>query len=191
MNATVWHADEGRAAFGLLELLGAYGEPHRHYHDSRHLLEVLQVLGQLGNEDPAVWIAALYHDAVYDPLSVTNEEESVTFMRDAHAAMGVSPLPTVAELIMATKTHVADSPQAAMLLDADLAILGAEPGRYAEYAKAIRREYAHVPDESFRTGRAKVLRTFLDRDRIFRSPRMAEFEARARENIDRELKALG
>ena len=41
-------------------------------------------------------------------------------------------------------------------LDADLAILGAEKGVYDGYAEAIRREYAHVPDEEFSDQRACV-----------------------------------
>lgn len=186
----MWHANEGLAAIELMRLLDAYGEPHRRYHDSLHLLEVLQTLGRLGNEDPAVWIAALYHDAVYDPRSATNEEDSVVFMREAHEAMGVEPLPSIAPLILATKTHIAETPEAAMLLDADLAILGSDPARYAEYAQVIRKEYAHVPEAAYRTGRAAVLRSFLDRDQIFQTNEMARYEAIAGENIARELKGL-
>lgn len=190
LNATVWHADEGLIGLTLMGLLEAYGEPHRRYHDSLHLLEVLQVLSELGNDDPAVWIAALYHDAVYDPRSGTNEEDSVTFMREAHEELGVEPLPEVEGLILATKTHRAETPGQAMLLDADLAILGAESPRYREYARAIRMEFAHVPDEAFRAGRAAVLRGFLDRERIYHAPSMADYEVRARENIVRELQSL-
>ena len=171
-------------------LIEAYGEPHRRYHDSLHLMEVLQVLSNLGNEDPAVWIAALYHDAVYDPKSATNEEDSVAFMLEAHAEMGVEPLKGIAELILATKTHRAETPGQEMLLDADLAILGALPDRYDEYARAIREEYAHVPDEAYRPARAAILRGFLERDRIYHSPAMVDEEARARVNLVREIQTL-
>lgn len=190
LGKTVWHVDPGMAGLQFFMLLEAYGEPHRRYHDSLHLMEVLQVLTNLSNEDPAVWIAALYHDAVYDPKSGTNEEDSVAFMREAHAEMGVEVLPGVAELILATKTHRAETPGQAMLLDADLAILGAMPDRYEEYARAIREEYAHVPDETYRPARAAILRGFLQRDRIYRSPEMVDEEARARVNLAREIQAL-
>ena len=55
----------------------------------------------------------------------------------------------------------------AMLLDADLAILGAEPGAYQAYVNGVRAEYAHVDDGHWRTGRSLVLQHFLDRPRLF------------------------
>jgi predicted metal-dependent HD superfamily phosphohydrolase len=187
LNARLWRVPRVLAMQEFERLVAAYDGPHRYYHDSRHLLEVLDALRRIGNDDPAVLVAAFYHDAVYDPRRTTNEEDSVTFMREAHAAMGVEPLPEVESLILATKTHVAHTPGEAALLDADLAILAAEPDRYDEYAQAIRDEYAHVPDPEFAVGRAAILRRFLERDRIFLTPAYAPFEPLARANLRREI----
>ena len=76
----------------------------------------------------------------------------------------------------------------AVLLAADLAVLAAEPSRYADYATAVRREYAHVDDDAWRSGRARVLRTLLDRPRLF-APELGldEWERRARANVTSEL----
>ena len=70
----------------------------------------------------------------------------------------------VAALIMKTKTHDAgDDADAQVLLDADLAILGASEPAYLDYAKKIRQEYAWVPEPEYRQGRRRVLESFLSR----------------------------
>ena len=82
----------------------------------------------------------------------------------------------------------ADDPDGELLCDADLAILAVDEDRYAEYAAAIRREYAHVPDDAFADGRAQVLKALLELPSIYRLPPIrAEWEARARANLEREL----
>ena len=55
----------------------------------------------------------------------------------------------------------------ALLLDIDLSILGRDRSRFDEYAEQIRREFAWVPDDAFRSGREAVLGDFLGRERIF------------------------
>ena len=78
-----------------------------------------------------------------------------------------------------------------ILLDADLAILGADPDEYARYARAIRQEYAWVPEADYRRGRTTVLQGFLVRARIFRLDRIHErLDAAARRNLRDELAAL-
>jgi predicted metal-dependent HD superfamily phosphohydrolase len=99
----------------------------------------------------------------------------------------------VAELIRATKHSVSDSNDAdtALLLDADLAILGASPERYRDNADAIRREYSWVDEAAYRSGRGEVLGSFLRRDRIYRTERMAELrEEFARSNLRAEITRL-
>ena len=79
-----------------------------------------------------------------------------------------------------------------MLCDADLAILAAAPERYAEYIADVRREYAHVPDDLFRPGRAAVLGDLLAKPTLFHTAyARREWEARARANVERELASLG
>ena len=101
----------------------------------------------------------------------------------------------VARLVLATAHLTAGDPPAdrdsAVLLDADLAILGAGEERYRRYAADVRKEFAFVSDVDYRAGRATVLRSFLARPGIFRTPVMAEEgEARARENLARELNEM-
>src|SRR6266540_3391696 len=140
-------------------------------------------------------LAAWFHDAVYDPRRDDNEEASA---RLAEAALNALELPAdviaeVARLVRLTATHDPEpgDRNGALLTDADLAILAAEPAAYDRYAAAVRREYSHVPDREFREGRAAVLRRLNDAPALYRIvPEKAEWEARARANLTRELAAL-
>ena len=71
-------------------------------------------------------------------------------------------------LLTAGHTATADDRNGAVLCDADLAILAAVPDAYDDYAVRVRAEYAHVPDELFRVGRATVLRQLLELPALFR-----------------------
>jgi predicted metal-dependent HD superfamily phosphohydrolase len=74
------------------------------------------------------------------------------------------------------------------LLDADLAILGAAPADYERYRLAVRAEYAHVPDDAWRAGRAAVLRSLLAKEPLYRTRAAQErWAARARRNLREEL----
>ena len=103
-----------------------------------------------------------------------------------------STIERIVSMIWAT-AHTADAAPPALrdtrvLLDADLAILGAAPQRYARYAADIRKEYAWVPEADYRAGRAGILERFLARQRIYYHPSMDE--AAARRNLAREIAAL-
>jgi predicted metal-dependent HD superfamily phosphohydrolase len=75
-----------------------------------------------------------------------------------------------------------------LLCDADLAVLAGDQDRYARYRAAIRREYAHVSDDDFRAGRARVLIALLELPSIYRlAPLKGAWEERARANLAGEL----
>lgn len=179
-------------------LAAAHSEPHRHYHTLEHVAEVLRVAGRLPTADPrAVQLAVWFHDAVYDPRAKDNEDRSAALVSEWLNPLGVPAdvLARVAEMVRATahlsgETAPADADTAA-LLDADLAILAAAEVRYRRYAADVRKEYAWVPDDAYRVGRAAVLEAFLARPRLYRTAVMhEEGDARARENMRTELDAL-
>ncbi len=190
-----WPGPEGIGA----ELLRRYREPHRRYHTDRHLAEVLDRVDELaGDADDAdaVRLAAWFHDAVYDPARGDNEERSAVLATRLLAGTDLPPatVEEVARLVRLTTTHDPDGGDrnGAVLSDADLAILAADPVRYAAYAAAVREEYAAVPDEEFRAGRAGILRALLDLPALFRTATARErWEADARHNLATELMLLG
>jgi predicted metal-dependent HD superfamily phosphohydrolase len=99
----------------------------------------------------------------------------------------------VGTLIRMTAAHDPSpfDPDAEVLSDADLSVLASPPNRYATYVADVRREYAAVPDDLFRTGRAAILRSLVEGDRVFRTPSAHErWEADARANIAAELREL-
>lgn len=60
-------------------LLGMYSGRERHYHTVTHLMECLEVFDQVratARQPAEVELAIWLHDAVYDPHSSTNEEDS-------------------------------------------------------------------------------------------------------------------
>ena len=181
------------------DVVARHAEPVRHYHTASHVMFVLEHVEQLlphassSLDGDAIRAAALFHDVVYDPMSSSNEHDSAKIAAIAMRSAGWSDqrVVLVAALIEATAAHDDDSSEAAVLLDADLAILGSEPSAYARYVAGVRAEFAHVSDDAWRTGRATVLQSFLGRPRIFRTPTMAEQrEAAARANLTDELAQL-
>jgi predicted metal-dependent HD superfamily phosphohydrolase len=173
------------------DLVARYREPHRHYHDVEHVDEVVAIVEGLGG-DAAVVLAAFFHDAVYDPRSSSNEAESAALARDALAGLGIDDavITEIVRLIEATADYsvVASDPRLSVLADADLAILGAPPDRYARYAEGVRREYGFVDDDGWKAGRAAVLEALLARPRLYVNA--TELESSARANLAAELARL-
>ena len=193
-GATATDADLDAAGAYLLQ---RWAEPQRQYHGVAHLTHVLDVIDRhaaLAPHPDRVRVAAWLHDAIYDPraLGDANERDSAEFAAGLLTTLGAPEdvAGEVARLVGLTAGHAtdADDPDGELLCDADLAILAVDEDRYAEYAAAIRREYAHVPDDAFADGRAQVLKALLELPSIYRLPPIrAEWEARARANLEREL----
>ena len=179
------------------ELVAAYDGPDRHYHNLAHVRDCLRNADAVYDRlvDPrAVMAAIFFHDAVYDPTRSDNEERSADLAERHLRAMGRSEsfVAEVRDLILDTRHLVSPgSNDGRYLVDIDLAILGAPPEEFDAYERAIRREYAHVPEDAFRDGRAQVLKALLELPSIYRlDPLRAAWEERARANLSRELQVL-
>jgi predicted metal-dependent HD superfamily phosphohydrolase len=191
-----WPLDE---ALGLRdELLAAYGDPGRGYHDTRHLAEVLERLEELAAsgvafERRAVRLAAWFHDAVYDGRA-GDEERSARWAEEAlQGLLGAGEVAEVVRLVRLTEHHRPEEGDVngCALSDADLAVLASAPERYRRYVEDVRHEYAAVPDVEFRRGRAAVLRALVEQERLFRTSHAREhWEAAARRNVTDELGEL-
>jgi predicted metal-dependent HD superfamily phosphohydrolase len=185
-------------AGGGANLLGRYADPSRHYHDLTHLDEVLRhvdELAEFSRTPDVVRLAAWFHDAVYDPRAHDNEENSARLAEHMLTTLRVADhvVADVARLVRLTADHEAGEgdADAAVLCDADLAILAADEARYADYVAGVRAEYAHVSDDDFARGRAAVLRQLMGRPALFRTPSArASWEATARANVTAELETL-
>jgi predicted metal-dependent HD superfamily phosphohydrolase len=180
-----------------------WAQAHRRYHTATHLEAILRdaawLAGELGldeAEHAVIALAACAHDVVYDARPGDDERASAEWARQALTGCGLADqvVERVAGLVLATIDHAAGDadPLAAVLLDADLAVLGSEPDDYERYVAGVRAEYAAVPDDEFRRGRASVLEALRARNPLFRTePGRDRWEARARHNLDAELARLG
>lgn len=183
-------------------LLARHREKHRRYHTATHVAWVIRHVEELATTEPIehldeVVAAAFYHDAVYEPAYPANERASARLARRDLASIGwdADAVERVASMIEATEHTASISEQpavdTAVLLDADLAVLGADPGAYSAYVTGVRSEYRHVADDDWAVGRAAVLEGFLQRPAIFRTPSGRDrWEARARANLTAELAEL-
>ncbi len=180
------------------DLVRRYSEPHRRYHTVEHLAAMLVVIDDLAADAEdldAVRYAAFFHDAVYAMDGGDNEEASARLAETTLPALGVdaATVAEVARLVRLTGGHhpEPDDRNGAVLCDADLAILAADESAYAAYTAAVRAEYAHVPDELFRAGRAAVLAALAEQPRLFRTPAACDrYESVARANLAAELAEL-
>jgi predicted metal-dependent HD superfamily phosphohydrolase len=180
-------------------LLTRWSEPQRQYHTVDHLTAVLDVIDRFAELAPhpeRVRLAAWMHDAVYDPraLGDANERDSAEFAEGLLQTLGVpqTTAQEVARLVSLTAGHATgeDDPDGELLCDADLAVLAGDDEAYAAYTAKIRREYAHVPDDDFKAGRAQVLKALLELPSIYRlAPLREQWEARARANLENELRS--
>ena len=170
-----------------------YAEPGRFYHTLDHIgamLETVDGLAAFARNLNAVKLAVWLHDVIYDSKASDNEERSAEYSERLCEGLAISEGKEVASLILRTKTHNVsdDDPDAQVLIDSDLAILGANDSAYRAYANQIRQEYAWVPETDYRMGRRKVLERFLARPRIFHH--LAILEEPARRNIAAEITRL-
>jgi predicted metal-dependent HD superfamily phosphohydrolase len=186
-------ADEVHSA-----LIARYEEPHRRYHTVQHLDECFARL----DEAPVavahryeVELALWFHDAVYDTRRQDNEAQSAALARreGARAGLPEAVLARLVTLILATRHDASPAtPDEALLVDVDLAILGAPVDRFDEYERQVQAEYAWVPAPLFRRKRREILGAFLSRPSVYGTEAFrARFEDAARANLSRSIRALG
>jgi predicted metal-dependent HD superfamily phosphohydrolase len=181
----------------LARLRARYAEPHRRYHTWSHVLACFDARAQLTRgSSPEVDLALLFHDAVYDPLARDNEAKSALLLLDEgrRAWLDEGLLRRAARHVEATRHDPAFEPdceEGCIVLDADLAILGADGPSFDEYERSVRQEYAAVDDETYAAARSAILRALLERPNLYLTRTGARlWEGPARRNIERSLARL-
>lgn len=192
-----WNATLPRQAELGESLIIRYSEPHRHYHTTKHLFQVLTMIDRLADDHDLflVRLAAWYHDAVYaiPAGQISNEEASARLALRELSRVGLEQedLNQVARLVRLTETHLPGprDPEGELLCDADLAILASTPAEYADYMAAVSAEYARLPEEEFLAGRLAVLSELAERE-IFRTAKGRQLTDAARANLATEINVL-
>ena len=187
----------GIALAAYQDLLAAHEESHRHYHNLRHISDCLAEFDSVRDlvENPgAVELAIWFHDVIYNTRAPDNEERSAERARQvilqAQGCAGLAE--AVWALILATKMHdPSRHPDAALLVDVDLSILGQPEARFWEYEAQIRREYDWVPEAVFKAKRAEILQRFMGRARIYATDEFVHrYEQQARKNLQESIDRL-
>jgi predicted metal-dependent HD superfamily phosphohydrolase len=179
---------------GLADLVvGAWSTRGRWYHGPLHLSDVPQSVAREKWEAPReVFLALLFHDAIYVPGRSDNEAQSAALAGSILPALiPAADMQRVEELILLTATHgqgaSAPDDEAAKFLDIDVAVLGAKPSLYVRYAAGVAREYGHLPRETYAMGRIWFLGRMLEAARVFHTDVFeAKLGRRARTNMERE-----
>jgi predicted metal-dependent HD superfamily phosphohydrolase len=177
------------------ELETAYADPQRAYHNAAHVAAVLASYDEVADaieweRAAEVYVAILFHDAVYVPGARDNEARSAAWAQRAGLPVDGD---RVAALIELTARHGSLGPSdvdrdAALFLDCDTAILGAAPDVFDTYDAAIAREYSSLPADVYRAGRRAFLARLATAPRIFLSDYFhARLDGAARANIARAL----
>jgi predicted metal-dependent HD superfamily phosphohydrolase len=174
-----------------------YNSPDRHYHTLQHLTECLDLFEpaiKLATHPAEIEMALWFHDAIYNTASKDNEAQSAQWASNELSKAGVSPasIDRIHALIMATcHTSLPITSDECLLVDIDLAILGAASDRFAEYEQQIRAEYSFVPEAIFNQKRQEILQCFLDRSTIYSTEYFCDqLELRARQNIKKSIDLL-
>ena len=180
-------------------LTSAYSEPHRAYHNLRHLSECIEQLDWASSEgaikDTATVEAALwYHDVIYKPRAKDNEKKSAEWAHHYFTEVGLdkTKCDLIHSLIMAT-THGEKPTEAGhqLIVDIDLSILGKDEPRFSEYEEDVRKEYKWVPQIVYKRKRRELLEYFLGLPEIYNTKLFfARYEETARENIKQSIAKL-
>ena len=110
--AAGWSSLGRPAPAGLqAELMAAWSEPQRHYHDQRHLRECLALWTRWRGHCPRageVAVALWFHDAIYDPQASSNELNSAAWAARSLVRAGADSdtAQRVHDLVMATQHEI-------------------------------------------------------------------------------------
>jgi len=179
------------------EIVKAYSEEHRAYHNAEHIaycLDELDHVPDLARQPQEVEMALWFHDAIYDTHASDNEEKSATWARQALLA---SHCPTesvarICDLILTTKHDKSPIENDTQLIaDIDLSSLGQPESEFLNNERKIRAEYQWVPEKSYREERVKILGAFLQRKHIYFTDYFeALYGIQARKNLADALERL-
>lgn len=172
------------------QLLNCYQEPQRFYHNTEHLINVLELLDFAkqnitiaDNVADIIELALWYHDSVYDPTKHDNEEKSVELFLSHSEQLNLNKeiIDNVKRLIMVTKCHFkASGLDEEIIADCDLATLGYSPEIYNAYEVNVRKEYEGFPMSE----RKKFLESFIQNTPIFKTSLFRDkFEEQAIKNL--------
>jgi pantetheine-phosphate adenylyltransferase len=150
------------------EVLDNYRQSHRFYHNTDHLVQILDYLKGHETLTDDLFLAAVYHDAIYDPKSDQNEAESAKLFTTHALTAGLenSRTENISRYILDTKQHKASDEVSQELINADLDILNKPLQNQIEFEKKIFSEYQFIDVEAYKNERLAILEAYNDNGRL-------------------------
>ncbi len=145
------------------DVINRYDEPHRFYHTFNHIEDILKYLNEadlLMSDE--LFLAAVFHDIIYNPQSETNEEDSAEFFLNAAKLTSLTKIQQlhIAQLILDTKTHIPTTQFSEEFIAADLAIFNSPFDKLIQYEKQIFKEFQFVDYKTYKIKRVEVLQVY-------------------------------
>jgi pantetheine-phosphate adenylyltransferase len=149
----------------LASVASHWSERHRFWHDPSHLRTLLVEIAAStsGEERDILVVAAIYHDAIYDPRAADNEEASAILLQ-RHAVDASHPVIRQAVEVI-TESKWSEPPVSRLgqrFFEMDARQLSDECplAERVAYERAIFREYQWVSWKTYRDKRAELLRAW-------------------------------
>ena len=186
----------------LLKELQVYGNSGRLFHTWCYLVDLFTLLDSYRaffSDRPAVILAILFHNVVYNTKSSTNQEDSALVFKTyadicRNDQLNLVIKEKVAFYVMSIKDYQMNNnldKDLILLKDMCVAVFGWPRERYKRYLSHIRIEHSHLSDDQYRSYRLKELYLMRDSNRkIYSSAEFKENEESAKQNINWEIKEL-
>jgi len=176
------------------QLDGHYNNPQRHYHNWSHIGQCLGFIEEMAEQletADEVRLAIWFHDVICTPGKMDNERHSVDFFRRCvnKSDRNKQLCGRIEALIMAT-CHCGDleTIDLAAMADADLGSFCLPWDQFHRDSLHVVEEYGNQDSAEKTSRKAAFLQNLLDRPQIYHSAHFLKYyEARARDNIQREL----
>jgi len=171
------------------KVLEMYNESHRYYHNVDHIQTMIRDYNLLVKHN--VILTVLFHDAVYNPVSSSNESDSAQLAENM--LNNNANHDYIINTIIDTQTHICSEEigNRGTILDLDMKILASEQfSEYHEYSKSIRSENSHLKTTIYNEHRMNFLKTCLS-STVFNTDYFKnKFEHLAHRNMKKELKSI-
>jgi len=145
------------------EVISRYNEPHRFYHTIDHITDVLKKLNDKGLEkNDELFLAAVFHDIIYNPKSNTNEEDSANLFisESKNSSLTYDQKEHIKQLILDTKSHKPTVKHSEEFIAIDLSVFDGTLGQLIKYEQQIFKEFQFVDYKTYKPKRIEVLNHF-------------------------------
>ncbi len=151
------------------DILKRWNEPHRYWHNTDHLKEVLYRIDKLNSindmEYEILVISAFFHDIVYNPQKKNNENKSIELFQKYSPKLPPGYMSSVIKIIK----NSANYPEISLdklsvmfwVMDND-PIINKNFENFKDYEDKIKKEYGFVPTPTYKRERLKFLSKYID-----------------------------